>query len=89
MTAQDSDELLDGLIVRDFLVLLMHALGREPRSPRNRIRLRRGPWYVIRAERRLHERGLLAHDGTLTPDGIRAARTSAVLFELDAFEPSL
>jgi hypothetical protein len=89
---ETTDELLDGLKVRDFMVLVFYATGHNPRSVGSLLRLRRGPYFVRRAERRLASRGLLAiedGDPTATRDGLRAARTGSVLFELENFYPRL
>jgi hypothetical protein len=92
MTERSADELLDGVRVRDFVVLAMRARGSDPGSVRNLLRLRRGRWYVKRAERRLRERGLLVAGGSApvpSADGMRALRTGAALVALEAFDPEL
>jgi hypothetical protein len=84
-----TDDLLEGLAFRDFIVLYAYVAGISPTSPSVLVRLRRTPLYVRRASGRLVERGLLARDGArlvVTADGARAARTGAAIFELDAFE---
>jgi hypothetical protein len=86
-----TDELLDGLPFRDFLVLVMHETDRNPRSLRSLMQLRRGLFFVRSAEQRLAARGLLRlEEGrqAVTPDGTRAVRTGAVLFELERFDAS-
>lgn len=91
MSSPSTDQLLDGLKFRDFIVLTMHATRQNPRSMRNLLRLRRGPLFVRAAEQRLAARGLLqAVNGgqTVTRDGKRAVRTAAVLFELEQFDAS-
>jgi hypothetical protein len=84
-----TDDLLDGLSFRDFIVLVTHATGGRPTSLRSLLRLRRSPFYVRRANRRLIDRGLLAHDDgdlRVTKDGARATRTGAALFALEEFQ---
>jgi hypothetical protein len=65
---------------RDFLVLVMHTMGRNPRSLRSLVQLRRGTFFVMAAEKRLAACGLLRREEgrpTITADGTRAVRTGA------------
>jgi hypothetical protein len=90
MSERETDELLNGLKHRDFLVLTMHRAGVSPRAPRSLWVLRRGPFYADRANARLAARGLVELNGgrpRVTADGERALKTGYAIVELDAFEP--
>ena len=89
MSAPSTDELLQDLKVRDFVVLGAHAGSESARSPCWLWFMKPGPLYVRRAEQRLADRGLLVLDDgdpRVTPEGRRALRVGMAMFELEGFE---